>query len=171
MRFLKNEINSFLLQSVLGGVHILYQIGILHRVRFIASFFNLQYPHVLKEERRLRVFENRMLSGVFGVKKDEVTGEWRKVHNEELHGLYPSATIVRVVKWRMRWAEHVARMGEGSCVYWVWWEILRERGHWGYPGVGGRIILGRIFRKWDVGVWTGFSWLKIETCRGHLLMR
>jgi hypothetical protein len=49
-----------------------------------------------------------------------------------------------------------------------WWETLRKKDHWGDPGVDGRIILRRIFRKWDVGVWTGLSWLRIETGGGHL---
>ena len=66
----------------------------------------------LREERRLRVFENRVPRRVFGPKRDEVTGEWRKLHNEERRDLY--SNIVRVVKSRrMRWAGHVARMGEG----------------------------------------------------------
>jgi hypothetical protein len=67
----------------------------------------------LREERRLRVFENRMLRRVFGPKRHEVTGERRTLHNEKLNDLYPLPNIVRVVKSRrMRWAEHVARMGE-----------------------------------------------------------
>ena len=67
-----------------------------------------------KEERRLRVFENRVLRRVFAPKRDEVTGEWRKLHNEELRDLYSLPNIVRVVKSkRMRWAGHVACMGEG----------------------------------------------------------
>jgi hypothetical protein len=72
----------------------------------------------LKEERRLRVFEKRVLRRIFGPKRDEVTGKWRKVHNEELNGLYSLPNIVRVTKSRrMKWAGHVARMGEGRGVY------------------------------------------------------
>ena len=69
----------------------------------------------LREGRRLRAFENRVLRRVFGPKRDEVTGEWRKLHNQELSDLYSLPNIVRVVKSRrMRWAGHVARMGRGA---------------------------------------------------------
>jgi len=72
----------------------------------------------LREEHRLRVFENRVLRRVFGPKRDEATGEWRKLHNEELSDLYSLPNIVQVVKLRrMRWAGHVAHMGEGRGVH------------------------------------------------------
>jgi hypothetical protein len=67
----------------------------------------------LREEGRLRVFENRVLRRIFGPKRDEVTREWRKLHIEELNDLYCSPNIVRGIKWRrMRWAGHVARTGD-----------------------------------------------------------
>jgi len=70
------------------------------------------------EERRLRIFENRVLRRIFGAKRDEVTGEWRKLHNEEFNVLYTSPNIVRVKKSRrIRWAGHVTCMGERRDVY------------------------------------------------------
>ena len=93
----------------------------------------------LREERRLRVFENGVLRKVFGPKTDEVTGEWRKLHNEELNDLYSIPNIVWVVKSRrMRWAGHVARMGE---------DIGVNRVLVGKPE--GKRPLGRPRRRWE----------------------
>jgi hypothetical protein len=93
----------------------------------------------LREEHRLRMFENRVLRRIFGPKRDEVTGDWRKLHNEELHGLYSSTSIDRVIKARrMRWAGHVARMGEVRGAY----NILVGRPEERRP-------LGRHKRRWE----------------------
>ena len=121
----------------------------------------------LREERRLRVFKNRVLRRVFGPKRDEVTGEWRKLHNEELNDLYSLPNIVRVVKSRrMRWAGHVARMGEDRGLHRVLVGKPEGKSHWGDEDVDGRIILRRIFRKLEGVVGTGWSWLRIGTgCR------
>ena len=89
-----------------------------------------------------------MFSRIFGYKMDEVTCEWRKLHKEELINLYTSSIIFRVIKSRrMRWAEHVARMGERRGVYRVWWGNLRARDHLEEPTVDVMIILHWIFRK------------------------
>jgi hypothetical protein len=98
----------------------------------------------LREERRLRVFDNRVLRRIFGPKKDEVTGEWRKLHNEELNDLYCSLSFVWVIKSRsMRWAGHVAlievRKGEAYTVFWL--GHLREGDLLGDPGIDGRTII------------------------------
>jgi hypothetical protein len=93
----------------------------------------------LRDERRLSVFESRVLRRIFGPKRDEVTEEWRKVFNEELNGLYSLPNIVRARKSRrLRWAGHVASMGEGRCVY----RVLV-----GKPE--GKRPLGRPRRRWE----------------------
>jgi len=93
---------------------------------------------ILQEERKLRVFENMVLRRIFGPRRDEVSGEWRRLHNEELNDLYCSSNIVRVIKSRrMRWDGHVARMGEvrGLC------RVLVGK-------LEGRRPLGRPRRRW-----------------------
>ena len=123
----------------------------------------------LREERRLRVFENRVLRRAFGPKRDQVIGEWRKLHNEGLSDLYSLPNIVRVVKSRrMRWVGHVARMGRGEVCTGFWRRNPRERDHWGDPDVDGRIILRWIFRKREGVVGTEWSWVRIGTGGEHL---
>jgi hypothetical protein len=124
----------------------------------------------LKEEHRLTVFENRVLRRIFGPRRDEVMGEWRKLHNEELHNLYSSPDIINQVKSRrMRWAGHEARKGQDRKVY---------KALVGKPE--GKRPLGRPRRRWEdgirmdlpmeigLGVWIGFNWLRTGTGVGLL---
>jgi hypothetical protein len=119
----------------------------------------------LREEHRLRVFENRVLRRIFGPKRDEVTGEWIKLLNEELHNMYSSPNIIITIKSRrMRWAVHVARMGENRNAN----RILV-----GKPE--GRRPLGRPRRKWVDNIkmdlreieWGGVDWVDLAKDRDH----
>jgi hypothetical protein len=84
----------------------------------------------LREEHRLGVFENRVLTRIFGPKRDEVTGGWRKLHNEELHDLYSSPSIIRIIKARrISWLGHVARIGEKRNAYRLLVGSQKEGGH------------------------------------------
>jgi hypothetical protein len=116
----------------------------------------------LREEHRLRVFENRVLGKIFGPKREE-DGLWRNLHNDELHDLYSSPNIVRVIKSRrMRWVEHVARMGKGRGAY----RVLVGRPE-------GKRPLGRRRRRWkdnikmdlgEIGI-DGANWIQLAQDR------
>jgi len=90
------------------------------------------WSFALSKECRLKLFANRVLRRIFMDKRDEVTGEWRKLHNEELHGVYSSRNITRVIKSRMRRVGHVARMGgDESCLQAYGGETWRKETIWG----------------------------------------
>jgi hypothetical protein len=125
---------------------------------------NACYHSVQREGPRLRVFEKRALKRIFGPKRDEVKGEWRRLHNEELHDLYCSSNIIRAIKSRrIRWAGHVACMGRGA----VHTGFLVGKSEGKRPP--GRVrrrcemISTWIFRKWDEWALTGFMWPTIGT--------
>jgi hypothetical protein len=89
--------------------------------------------------------------GLLSPKRNQITGKWRKIHNEEL-SMYSSPNIIQLIKsTRIKWAGHVAHMGKrrGEAHAWFGWGNLRENDHLEEPGLDGRIILRWIFRKWD----------------------
>jgi len=133
----------------------IYRIIILPVVLYGCETWSL----TLKEERKLRVFENMVLRRIFGPRRYKITGEWRRLHNEELNDLYSSPNIVRVIKIEkneMGWAMWRIWVRRGGCIG-SWWGSRRERVHWGGLGVDGWIILGWISGRWDVGIWTGLG--------------
>jgi len=115
------------------------------------------------------MLENRVLRRVFGPKRDEVTGEWRKLRNEELSDLYSLPNIVQVVKSRrMRWVGHVARMGEGRGVHRVLVGKPEGKRPLGRPRHRLEDDINMDLQKVGGGLGTGWSWLRIGTGGGHL---
>jgi hypothetical protein len=113
------------------------------------------------------VFENRVLRRIFGPKRDEVTGEWRKLRNEER--FYSSRRIIRtIMSRRRRWGGHVARMEEKRNAYRLLMGEPEGKRPLGRPRLVGWIILGWILERWDGVMWTGLVWLRIGT-GGELL--
>jgi hypothetical protein len=117
-----------------------FKYNVIQKYNFACCFvWVTTWSLTLKQKLRLSMFENRMLRRIFGHKKDEVTGEWRKLYNEELKYLYPSPNIVRVIESsRMRWVVYVARMGERRHVY----KVLVGKSE-------GKRPLGRLRRRWE----------------------
>jgi hypothetical protein len=125
--------NSKTRHAVVAGIHL---------TLLVVVYGCETWSLILREEHRLRVFENRVLIGIFGPKREEVVGSWRKLHNEELHNFYASPNIITVIKsWRMRWAGHVRRKREMKNAYKVWSENQKEGDHLEDLGVNERIIL------------------------------
>ena len=142
-----------------------YRCIILHVVSYGCETWSL----TLREDHRLMVFESRVLRRIFRPRKDKVTREWRKLHNEELNDLYSSPNIVQVIKLRrMRWAGHVAHMGEKGGAYRVlMWKPEGKR-PLERPRLRQEDNIKMDLREWNVGVWTGSIWLRIGT-GGELL--
>jgi hypothetical protein len=143
----------------------IYGIITLHVVLYGCETWSL----TLKEELRLRVFKNRVLRSIFGPKRDEVTEEWRKLHNEELNDLYCSPNIVQVMKSkRMRWAGHVARMEKRRGIYRVLVGKPEGKRPLGRPKHRWKKNIKIDLQAWDEEAWTGLIWLRIGTDVGLL---
>ena len=124
----------------------------------------------MRDDRRLRVFENRVLRSMFGLMRDEVTGEWRKllVHSEDRNDLYSSPNIRVMKSRRMRWAVHAARMVERRGVYRDLVGKPKGKRPHGRPRCRWEDNIKMDLQEVGWGSWTGSSWLRIRTVGGHL---
>jgi hypothetical protein len=118
----------------------------------------------------MNVFKNRILRRIFGSRWNEITGEWRKLHNEKLNDLYSSPNIVRMIKSR-RWAGNLARMFARRGVYRVLVRKPEEKRPLWRTKRRWEDKIEIISKKWDVGLWTGSRWLRIWTGGEHLIMQ
>ena len=151
----KNEVTEEIKSRLVSGNACFYSVQKLLTSRLISRKLKLKiyrtvilpvilygcesWSTTLADEHKLHVFENKVLRKIYGPKRDEMTGEWRRLHNEELHGLYDSPDVVKIMKSRrLRWAGHVARMGEKRRLY----SILVGR-------PDGKRPLGRPRRRWE----------------------
>jgi hypothetical protein len=120
----------------------------------------------------LRWYENRVLRRIFGPKEEEVVGDWRRLHNEELHNFYLSQNIITVIRSRrMRWAGHVAWMGEMRNAYSILMENLKEKDYSEELGLDAKITLKYILEKECGKLWTGCIRLRIGSSGGLLCTR
>ena len=131
------------------------------------------WSHILREERKLRVSENRVVMRIFGAKRDEVAGDWRRLHNEKLYDLYFSSDIIQVIKsgW-LGWAGHVERIVEKRGAYRVLVGNPEEKGELGRRRCvcvcEGNIKMDLLLVELGEGAWTRLNWLRIGTGGRHL---
>jgi len=164
-------INVFTKAQTMPNISYMYKCSYIQNYNFASCLQECEtWLLTLREERRLRMFENRVLKRIFRLKRDEVTREWIKTHNEKLNDLYRSPSIVRAIKSRrIRWAGHVARLGKRRSVY----RVLVGKPEGNRP-------LGRPRRRWEDNIkmdlqevgCRGMDWIEltvsIGTGGGHL---
>jgi hypothetical protein len=145
------------------------KIKIYRNIILIVVFYGCEtWSLTLREEYRLRVFENRVLRRKFGPKRDEVTGKWRRLHNEEFYALYSLPNTFRVIKSRLRWTGNLARMGQRRGAYRVLVGETEGRKPLGRPRRTSEDNIKMIFEKWVGEGWNGSIWLRIDPHGGLL---